>query len=60
MEFVSYCVGLFEFQSLITKNSKLVIIKHTSGFLRSRSYCNSFCEDKGSVLCHYLDNIYMI
>ena len=60
MKFQSYCDGLFDFQSLIAKYGKLVISKHTTGFLRSRSYCNSFCTDKGLIICHCLDSIYMI
>ena len=60
MEFLSYCGGLFEFQSLIAMYGKQVISKHTSGFLRSRLYCNSFCADKGSIICHCLYNFYMI
>ena len=60
MEFQSYCDALFDFQSLIAKYGKLVISKHTTGFLRYRSYCNSFCTDKGLIIGHCLDSIYMI
>ena len=41
MEFLSYCGGLFDFQSLIAKYDKLLISKHTSGFIRYRSNCHS-------------------
>ena len=44
MEFLSYCGGLVDFQSLIAKSGKLLISKHTSGFLRYRSNCHNSCH----------------
>ena len=60
MEFLSYCGGLFDFQSLITKYGKLLISKHTSGFLRYRSNCHNSNVSTGSIICQCLDNLYMI
>ena len=60
MEFISYCNGLIDVQSLIAKSDKLHISKHTSGFLKYRSNCHNSYLIRGSILCQCLDNFYMI
>ena len=60
MEFLSYCDGLFDFQSMVAKSDKLLISKHPSGVLRYRSNCHNSYVIRGSIICQCLGNLSMI